>query len=61
MMMTISKQEAEIQYFPERSADVKHCMADARKANAELGFTAQVPLEAGLKEYLQWFFINCVD
>ncbi|MEA4896443.1 MAG: GDP-mannose 4,6-dehydratase [Oscillospiraceae bacterium] len=61
MMTAISKREVEIQYAPERPADVKHCRADARKANAELGFTAQVPLETGLKEYLQWFLLNCVD
>lgn len=61
IMMTISRQDTEIQYLPERPADVKHCKADARKVNAELGFTASVSLEAGLKEYLQWFLINCAD
>ena len=60
MMMTISKQETEIQHLPERPADVKHCKADVCKSNAELGFTALISLEAGLKEYLQWFSINCV-
>lgn len=61
MMMTITKQEVEIQHVPERPADVKHCRADARKAIVGLGFTALISLEAGLKEYLQWFLLNCVD
>lgn len=61
MMMTISKKEAKIQHVQERPADVKHCRADTRKANAELGFTALISLETGLEEYLQWFSVNCVD
>ncbi len=61
MMMTISKRDSEIKYVPERPADIKHCRAATHKANAELGFTALISLEDGLKEYLQWFSANCID
>ncbi len=61
IMMKISKRQVEIKYAPERPADVKHCRADARKANTELGFTAQISLEDGLKDYLRWFSLNCVS
>ena len=49
-----------IEYLPERKADVKHCKADARKAENVMGFKTVVSLEDGLKEYLDWYKINIV-
>lgn len=49
-----------IVYAPERPADVKHCKANAAKANNVLGFKAEVGLEEGLERYLDWYKKNCV-
>ena len=49
-----------IVYAPERPADVKHCKANAEKAEKILGFKASVGLEEGLKQYLEWYKNNCV-
>ena len=49
-----------IVYAPERPADVKHCKANAEKAQKVLGFTASVGLTEGLKDYLDWYKENCV-
>lgn len=49
-----------IKYAPERSADVKHCKANATKADRVLGFKAEVSLEEGLEDYLDWYKNNCI-
>lgn len=49
-----------IQYAPERPADVKHCKANATKADQVLGFKASVTLEDGLVKYMDWYKKNCV-
>lgn len=49
-----------IEYAPERPADVKHCKANAQKANSILGFRAEVPLVEGLETYMDWYKRNCV-
>ena len=49
-----------IVYAPERPADVKHCKANAEKAEKVLGFKASVGLTKGLKDYLDWYKENCV-
>ena len=60
-MQDISKIRTQIQYLPERPADVKHCKANANKAWDKLNFKAEVPLADGLSEYLEWFNRNCVE
>lgn len=37
-----------------RSGDIRHCWADPRRAEELLGFKAQIPLEAGVKELVDW-------
>ena len=59
MMIEISGCKTEIQYAPERPADVKHCKANANKAKEKLDFEAAVSLDAGLEEYMKWFYDNC--
>lgn len=49
-----------IQYAPERPADVKHCKANATKADRVLGFKASVALEDGLVKYMDWYKKNCL-
>lgn len=58
MMQDISGIHSGIRYLPERKADVKHCKADASKANSLLGFQAKVSLEDGLASYWEWFIQN---
>ena len=49
-----------IKYAPERPADVKHCKANAAKANSVLGFKATIGLDEGLEKYLAWYRDNCI-
>ncbi len=37
-----------------RAGDVRHCIADVTRIRSELGYEPRVPLEAGLKELLEW-------
>ena len=59
-MQRIAGAETGIKYLPERPADVKHCKANADKAERVLGFQASVGLEEGLERYLNWYKQNCV-
>lgn len=55
MMQDIAGKRVEIEYAPERLADVRHCSADISKIRAELGYEPTVGLEEGLREYMGWF------
>ncbi len=54
MMQRISGIDNGILYLPERKADVKHCKANANKVAEKMQFRADVSLEKGLSEYIQW-------
>jgi nucleoside-diphosphate-sugar epimerase len=54
-MQDIAGKRVEIEYAPERLADVRHCRADISKIRAELGYEPTVGLEEGLRQYLEWF------
>ncbi len=58
MMQEISGINSGIEYLPERKADVKHCKANADKANKNLGFKAEISLFDGLVSYWKWFSEN---
>lgn len=60
MMQEISGIDNGIQYLPERKADVKHCKANATKVLENMHFKAEVSLETGLKEYIDWYRNNIV-
>ena len=60
MMQDLSGIHVEIQYAPERPADVKHCKANAEKVKKSLGFITEIELYDGLAEYLDWYKNNCV-
>lgn len=60
MMIKISGKKTEIVYAPERPADVKHCKANVKKAETNLGFQAEVSLTEGLEEYMKWYADNCL-
>ena len=59
IMQNIAGIQVGVKYAPERPADVKHCKADASKVLGALGFKAEVGLDQGLVEYMQWFKDNC--
>ena len=59
-MQEIAGINAGIVYAPERPADVKHCKANAKKAEKVLGFTPIVGLKDGLLKYLAWYKDNCI-
>jgi len=61
IMQEISGREVGIKYAPVRSADVRHCKANADKVLERLGFKADVLLEDGLKEYMRWFENQCAQ
>ena len=54
-MLDYTDSNLEIQYLPERPADVKHCKADASKVLKDLGFKTTVALEDGLKDYMDCY------
>jgi dTDP-L-rhamnose 4-epimerase len=37
-----------------RAGDIRHCYADTRLADELLGFRAEIPFEAGMRELLAW-------
>ncbi len=61
MMQEISEKTVDINYAPERPADVRHCKAKTDKVRDGLSFEASVGLDEGLREYLEWFGKNCTE
>ena len=45
----------EAKYGPERAGDVKHSLADLRRAEKQLGYSPQVDFEEGLRRTVQWY------
>jgi UDP-glucose 4-epimerase len=43
-----------VEHGPPRKGDVRHSLADVSAARAAFGFDPNVPLEAGLREYMTW-------
>ncbi|MCR5254675.1 MAG: SDR family NAD(P)-dependent oxidoreductase [Acetatifactor sp.] len=60
IMQDISGIKVPIEYKPERVGDVKHCKADSKKIENELGYRAEKKLDEGLKEYMEWYKAVCV-
>lgn len=42
-------------YEPARKGDVRHSLADVRKASRMLGYSPEVPLEVGLQRIVDWY------
>ena len=58
MMQDISGIHTGTQYLPKRKADVLHCKANATKVLDTMGFKAEVSLEEGLVQYIDWYRNN---
>jgi dTDP-L-rhamnose 4-epimerase len=37
-----------------RAGDIRHCWADSTRAEQLLGFKAEIPLEVGVAELIEW-------
>jgi nucleoside-diphosphate-sugar epimerase len=59
-MMQISGRHVDILYAPERPADVKHCKANASKAEKCMQFKTEVSLDDGLRSYMMWYEKHCL-
>jgi dTDP-L-rhamnose 4-epimerase len=44
-----------------RAGDIRHCWADPTRAQKLLGFTAEIPLEAGITELTEWVSTQQAD
>jgi dTDP-L-rhamnose 4-epimerase len=44
-----------------RAGDIRHCWADPTRAEKLLGFTAEIPLEAGVAELIDWVSNQTAD
>ena len=47
-----------IQYGPNRAGDIPHSLASIDKAKALLGYDPQFSLQEGLKEAIDWYWVN---
>jgi UDP-glucose 4-epimerase len=51
----LSGKSADFEFLPSRPGDIRDSFADVDAARRDLGFTASVPLEEGLRRTLGWF------
>ncbi|HVR83203.1 MAG TPA: NAD-dependent epimerase/dehydratase family protein [Planctomycetota bacterium] len=51
----LSGKAAEFEFLPSRAGDIRDSFADVDAARRDLGFTATIPLEEGLRRTLGWF------
>jgi len=54
MILEITGHDHEIEYRPEAQSFVTHRIGSTEKAAAELGFTARIPLDEGLRSLIEW-------
>jgi UDP-glucose 4-epimerase len=47
--------QGSIEYLPDRPGDVYRHYASIKKAQADLGFTPNVDIQEGVREYIEWF------
>lgn len=58
LIESISERRAVIEYQPGDPSDVPATWADVARARQELGWTAKVPLETGIRNTIQWYLQN---
>ncbi len=51
----LSGKAADFEFLPPRPGDIRDSFADVEAARRDLGFSAGVPLEEGLRRTLEWF------
>ena len=54
LILEITGQDVEIEYRPEAQSFVTHRIGSTEAAAADLGFTATIPLEEGLRSVIEW-------
>ncbi|MCF8454213.1 MAG: NAD-dependent epimerase/dehydratase family protein [Pedobacter sp.] len=55
MMREYAGIDVPVLHAPERPADVRHCKAQTARVYQNLNFSVEIPLQAGLREYMTWF------
>ena len=55
MIEDIMGKEVAPVHGPSRKGDIKHSYADISAAEADLGYTADVTIQEGLKATIDWF------
>jgi UDP-N-acetylglucosamine/UDP-N-acetylgalactosamine 4-epimerase len=50
--------DVEIKYGPDRKGDIPHSLASVEKAKKILGYKPQVNFEQGLKQAVDWYWLN---
>ena len=60
ILQKISGRRVDINYEPERQADIRHCKADIQKIKKDLGYKPVIKLNEGLREYIDWFQTHCI-
>lgn len=56
LMMAVSGREPGVWHGAPRPGEVRHSVADIRRARETLGYQTSHSLEAGIRSYLDWFF-----
>ena len=55
MLEQLMGKEAQLNLLPAQAADVPETCASLDKVNAAIGYTPKIPLEDGLKQFVDWF------
>lgn len=50
--------DLEVKYLPPRPGDIKHSLADIKKASKLLGYNPLVDFKEGLRKTVEWFLLN---
>ncbi len=61
LIFKILQVKGSIDHLPQRPGDVHRHYAGIKKAQQDVGFTPQIGIEQGLKEYISWFKENIPD
>ncbi|MCK4318951.1 NAD-dependent epimerase/dehydratase family protein [Candidatus Micrarchaeota archaeon] len=54
----VTGKKIKAEYKEEKKGDIRHSVADVKKAKEELGFEAEYSIEKGIRETIEWFKKN---
>jgi UDP-glucuronate 4-epimerase len=55
LLETALGKKAIIEFYPDQPGDVPVTFADIRRAKADLNYNPQIPIEEGIKLFIEWF------
>jgi|TARA_B100002003_G_C14142931_1_gene549518 UDP-glucose 4-epimerase len=53
-IITLTRSESKLEYFPAIKGDTEHTQADIKKANKDLNWKPNINLDEGLEKYVNW-------